>query len=71
MLTTTLCAALNGLEAIPVKVEVNLSDGSLFFMVGLPTTPYAKAVRAYFQPSTTPATTFLGKKSRSIWLLPT
>lgn len=36
MLTTTLCAALNGLEAIPVKVEVNLSDGSLFFMVGLP-----------------------------------
>lgn len=36
MLTTTLCAALNGLEAIPVKVEVNLSDGALFFMVGLP-----------------------------------
>ena len=37
MLTTTLSAALNGLEAIPVKVEINLAQGiPSFNLVGLP-----------------------------------
>ena len=36
MLVNIHTAALNGLEAVPILLELNLSKGKDFFMVGLP-----------------------------------
>lgn len=36
MITKTICAAVNGLKAQPVSIEINIANGLNFFMVGLP-----------------------------------
>lgn len=75
MLYKTLSAAVYGIDASLIEVEVDIAaiktDKDIFTTVGLPDATVREAASAFAQPSRTAATTFLLPTPPSIWLPPT
>ena len=60
-----------GVNAYPVKVEVDVSAGMpAFDIVGLPDASVKESGKECVPPLKTPGAPFLSKGSPSIWLLP-